>query len=112
MRTLVIELSGRYKLAGARFSAVRRRGPRDVKESKRGGVFANVSETEEQWEGLFIGISKCQGPLRKMDSVGFARLWADSGRFQPSTVESFFFSFSARTKEFLENYTKMIKMQD
>jgi hypothetical protein len=30
--TLVVELSGRYRSAEARFSAVRHRGPRDVKE--------------------------------------------------------------------------------
>jgi hypothetical protein len=29
---LVVELSGRYRLAGARSAAVRRRGPNDVKK--------------------------------------------------------------------------------
>jgi hypothetical protein len=32
------------------------------------GLCANVSETEEQWGGLFIGISNRQGPLHKMDA--------------------------------------------
>jgi hypothetical protein len=31
-RTPIFKYRGRYELAGARFSAVRRRGPRDVKE--------------------------------------------------------------------------------
>jgi hypothetical protein len=37
------------------------------------GVFAKVSETDEQWEGLFIEISNRQGSLRKVDIAARAR---------------------------------------
>jgi hypothetical protein len=46
-RAPVVAGSGRYKLAGARFPAVRRRGLGIVKRGKRKGVSASVSETEE-----------------------------------------------------------------
>jgi hypothetical protein len=38
--------------------------------------------------------------------------WAGSGQIWPNTIPSFSFSFSAGIKEFLENYRKMLKMQD
>jgi hypothetical protein len=62
-------------------------------------------------------ISNHQGSLRKTDSVGmcgrvFASVWAGSGQIQPNTVESFLFFFSARAREILENYRKMLKIQD
>jgi hypothetical protein len=38
--------------------------------------------------------------------------WAGLGRFRPSTVEYFSFSFSTRAKEILENCRKMLKIQD
>jgi hypothetical protein len=46
-RAPVIKCFGRYKLTGVRFPVARRRGLRNVKRRKRGGVSASVSETEE-----------------------------------------------------------------
>jgi hypothetical protein len=37
---------------------------------------------------------------------------AGLGQFRSRIVGSFLFSFSARIREFLENYRKMLKMQD
>jgi hypothetical protein len=42
----------------------------------------------------------------------FASEWADSGQIQPNHVASFPFSFSSGFREFLENYTKMLKIPD
>jgi hypothetical protein len=116
-RAPVIEWSGRYVLVGARISAVRRRGLRDVKRWKRGGVFASVSETEKQWEGFFIEILNCQGSLRKTDRAGarageFCLCLAVTSWNEPNPVAYFPFSFSSGLREFLENYRKMLKIPD
>jgi hypothetical protein len=42
----------------------------------------------------------------------FPRWWAGSGWFEPITVYSFSFSFSARLRKFIENTRKMIKIWD
>jgi hypothetical protein len=39
----------------------------------------------------------------------FPRSWAGSGWFEPVTIHSFPFSFSARLRKFIENSRKMIK---
>jgi hypothetical protein len=80
-----------------------------------------VSETEEQWEGFFIEISNHQGLLRKVDRAGaragacageFCLGWAVLGQIQPRTVAPFYFSFSSKLREILENYRKMLKIPD
>jgi hypothetical protein len=60
---------------------------------------------------------KHQGSFRNTGSAGagarvFAWAWVVLGQFRPSTIHDFPFSFSARTRGFLENYRKMLKMQD
>jgi hypothetical protein len=80
-------------------------------------VAKGSSETEEQWGGLFIGISNLQGPLGKMDTATRAgarspHFWADLDQIQPSTIHIFSFSFSSRLREFLENYRKLLKIPD
>jgi hypothetical protein len=47
---------------------------------------------------------------RRRARARFARQWAGSGWFQPTTVHHFSFSFSARLREFVENSRKMIKI--
>jgi hypothetical protein len=58
---------------------------RGCEEVEAHGCICKVSETEEQWEGLFIEISNRQGSLCKMDSAGahgraFACVWGGSGQ--------------------------------
>jgi hypothetical protein len=57
-----------------------------------------------------------QGPFRKTGSLGVGErgFFPSAGRLgwiQPNTVHNFSFSFSARVGEFLENCTKMVKIQ-
>jgi hypothetical protein len=42
----------------------------------------------------------------------FACLRAGLGQFRPSTIHVFPFSFSSRVREFLENCSKMLKIED
>jgi hypothetical protein len=41
----------------------------------------------------------------------FCLSWAVSGQNEPSTVDPFSFSFSARIREFLKNCRKLLKIQ-
>jgi hypothetical protein len=44
------------------------------------------------------------------DADAFPCSWAGSGWFEPVTIHSFSFSFSARLKEIVDNSRKMIKI--
>jgi hypothetical protein len=53
-----------------------------------------------------VGILCAISPVR----VRFPYSWASSGRFEPITIHSFSFSFSAWLRKFVENSRKMIKI--
>jgi hypothetical protein len=76
-----------------------------------------MSATEATVSRALLDCFKGQGPRYKMAVRARARgcvclSWAGSGQIWPITIDSFSFSFSTRVREFLENYRKMLKIQD
>jgi hypothetical protein len=52
----------------------------------------------------------CKDDIVDARAGAFPCSWAQSGWFEPITIHSFSFSFSARLREFIENSLKMIKL--
>jgi hypothetical protein len=64
-----------------------------------------------------MGCLNRQGVRCKVNTAGaragaFAYSRADLGQFQPNTIHAFSFSFSTRIRKFLENFRKMLKIED
>jgi hypothetical protein len=76
------------------------------------GFGVNVSDRSNSVADSF-GLFKKPGSSVQNRCVGaFCLGWAGLGQFRYTTVNSFSFSFSPGIKGFLENFRKILKMQD
>jgi hypothetical protein len=76
------------------------------------GFGVNVSDRSNSVVDSFELFKKPGSLVQNRRAGAFCLGWAGLGQFRSKTVDSFYFSFSARTKGFLENCRKMLKMRD